>query len=80
MMFNGVSNYSIFYDKREDPTILNTTTYIFWPTKIIKNHSMPNVRENVRNEIVPLGFSVHAFYLGEHSFLCFDIKRSTARA
>lgn len=46
MMLNGVSNYSIFYDEREDPTILNTTTYIFWPTKIIKNHSMPNVKEN----------------------------------
>lgn len=77
MMFNGVSNYSIFYDKREDPTILNTTTYIFWPTKIIKNHSMPNVRENEQYDIVPLGFSVHAFYLGEHSFLNFYSSVST---
>lgn len=46
MVFNGVFNYLIFYDKWEDLIILNIIIYIFWLIKIIKNYFMFNVREN----------------------------------
>lgn len=46
MVFNGVFNYLIFYDKWEDLIILNIIIYIFWLIKIIKNYFMFNEREN----------------------------------